>query len=342
MTYGRFQTLGVVAFISLILFGFSAIEEAKAQTGNSVTGFVFDSSRQPLTDVFVELQNDLYTTISRTKTTSSGFYAFRGLRDGVYNIKVLPLKTNLLEQTRSVSLVSFSAVPGRGSASEQVDFYLQLNKNSAAGNNQLAIPGVIFAQDIPEQARNFYEEGAKLLNEKKEREGFESLKKSLEIFPDYFLALDLLGTEYVLRGYYDPAYELLSRAVRINPKSFSSTFGLGLSQYRLQKYDDAEKNLKLATEIYGESINGHLWLGIVLHQNGKLAAAEKSLLFADKLSKGEADVIHWQLARLYNDQKRFDDAANELELFLKYNPNARDKEKIKETIRKLRQKPASK
>lgn len=329
------------SFVSAIIFGLSFFglftSKVCAQAGNSITGFVFNSNRQPVPEVYVELQNDMYSVLARAKTTSSGFFAFRGLRDGSYNVKILPLGTDYQEQTRSVSLVSFSPVQGKGAISEQVDFYLQAKKNQNGGET-LGVSGVIFAQDIPDDAKKFYEEGVRLIEEKKEAEGFESLKKALEIFPDYFLALDKLGTEYILRGFYQPSYELLSKAVRINPKSFTSTFGLGLAQYRLREYAEAEKSLKMATQLDGESANGHLWLGIILHQNGKLAESEKSLLFANKLTNGEADEVHFQLARLYSDQKRYKDAANELELFLKYSPDARDKEKILETIQKLRQK----
>lgn len=303
---------------------------------NSITGFVFNSSRQPVSDVYVELQSDIYTTLSRTKTSSSGFFAFRGLRDGRYHIKVLTYGTNYEDQTRSVSLVSISAVPGRGAISEQVDFYLRLRRDANIG--PLAAPGVIFAQEVPERAKKHYEEGINFLGDKKEKEGFESLKKSLEIFPDYFLALDRLGTEYVVRGYNRPAYVLLARAVEINPKSFSSTFGLGLTQFRLQEYNESVKNLKRATEIYNLSVNAHMWLGIALHQNGKLSEAETSLLEANKLSKGESAEVHWQLARLYNEQERYSEAVAELELFLKYNPKAKDDEKIMQTIAALRQK----
>lgn len=330
-----------LSFVSTMIFGLSVFSitvcKVYAQTSNSITGFVFNSNRQPVPEVYVELQNDMYSVLARTKTTASGFFAFRGLRDGTYNVKILPLGTDYQEQARSVSLVSFSTVRGMGAISEQVDFYLQLRKDKNGGET-LGAPGVVFAQNIPDDARKFYEEGVKLLDEKKETEGFESLKKALEIFPDYFLALDKLGTEYVLRGFYQPSYDLLSKAVRINPKSFTSTFGLGLAQYRLREYNEAEKTLKMATQLDGESANGHLWLGIILHQNGKLAESEKSLLFANKLTDGKADEVHFQLARLYSDQKRYKDAANELELFLKYSPNARDKEKIQETIQKLRQK----
>jgi len=310
------------------------------QGRNSITGFVFGEARTPLSEVHVELLDDLYVTISRIKTTGSGSFAFRGLPDGLYNLKVLPYSSNYEGQTRSVSLVGLSVIPGRGAVNEQVDFYLKAKRNTNAG--PLGAPGVIFGQEIPESAKKLYEAGIEDLHNKREKEGFDKLKKALELFPDYFLALDRLGTEYVVRGYYTPAFVLLTKAVEVNPRSFSSTYGLGLASYRLQQVDKAITNLQRATEIYNKSANAYLWLGIALHQNKNLSQSETALIQANKLSKGESAEVHWQLARLYKEQKRFRESADELELFLKYKPEVEDVEKIKQMIITLRQKEAGK
>jgi tetratricopeptide (TPR) repeat protein len=309
-----------------------------SQDRNSINGFVFNESRQPLADAYVELLSDYYSTISRTKTNGSGLYSFKGLPDGLYNVKISHYGADYEGQTRSVSLVSISVIPGRGAVNEQVDFYLKVKRNTNAG--PLAAPGVIFAQEIPDSAKKLYEAGIEDLRNKKENEGFDKLKKALELFPDYFLALDRLGTEYVVRGHYTPAFVLLTKAVEINPRSFSSSFGLGLASYRLQQVDKAIENLRRAAEIYNKSANAHLWLGIALHENKNLPQAETALIQANKLSKGESAEVHWQLARLYKDQKRFRESADELELFLKYKSEAKDAEKIKQMIVTLRQKAA--
>ena len=306
------------------------------QGRNSITGFVFTGSRQPVADVYVELLTEMYSTVSRVKTSGAGFYSFRGLQQGNYKIKILTSGTDYEEQTQSVSLISISAVPNSGSASEQVDFYLRVKKIASAG--PLAAPGVIFAQEVPDSAKKLYEAGINDLRDKKEKEGFENLKKSIEVFPNYFLALDRLGTEYVVRGYNRPAYILLTKALEINPRSFSSMFGLGIAQYQLQQYKEAADILQRATKAYNESVNAHLWLGIALHRSGKLSEAETALLQANKLSKNESAEVHWQLARVYGDQKRYAKAADELELFLKNSTAQADTEKIKQTIKQLRQK----
>ncbi len=310
------------------------------QDRNSINGFVFNESRQPISDIYVELLNDLDVSVSRTKTNGAGIFSFRGLPNGNYKVKVLPYNLNYEEQIRDVSLIAISAIAGGGVVSEQVDIYLKDKKSNNAG--PFGEPGVIFAQEIPPTAKKAYEDGISLLNDKKENEGFEKLKNALEIYPDYYLALDRLGTEYVVRGYYEASLILLTKAVEVNPRSFSSTFGLGLSQFRLKQGDKAVESLQKATEINNTYVNGFLWLGIALHSNGKFDEALTALLKADKLSKGVTAEVHWQLARVYKDQKLYNKAADELELYLKYKPDASNKEELKKTIQTLRQKEKSK
>lgn len=329
-------------FISNIMASTTNIQTISGSTlqdKNSITGFVFNEYRKPLPDAYVELLNDLNVMMFRTKTNGSGLYTFRGLPSGIYNVKVLHYGVDYEGQTRSVSLVGLSIIPGSGSVSEQVDFYLKAKKKTNAG--PLAAPGVIYAQEVPDNAKRLYEAGIEDLSNKKENEGFDKLKKAIEAFPNYFLALDRLGTEYVVRGYYAPAFVLLTKATEVNPRSFSSTFGLGLALYRLQQYDKAIENLRRATEIYNKSPDAYLWLGISLHQNKNLSQAETALTQANKLSEGKSAEIHWQLARLYKDQNRLGESADELELFLKYKPDAENAEKIKEMIKFLRQKASS-
>jgi len=313
------------------------------QGRNNVSGNVFGESGRPLTDIYVELLNDVGSTISRTKTSGGGRYSFYSIPNGRFQIRVLPYGTNYLEQTKAVSLIPVSAVPGSGSDSQQVDFYLRINERANAG--PLYAPGTVFVQEVPEAAKKLYDKGVGELSDKKDKEGFESLRRSLEIFPTYYDALDRLGTEYAVRGsqdkrYFEAAHVLLSKAVEINRSSFSSSFGLGFSQYHLGLIDQSIENLQRAVNNYNKRSDSYLWLGIALKRAGKLEQAETALKRANELSKGKEADAHWHLAQLYSDQKRYAEAVSELELLLKNKPNTSDAEKIKQLIARLKDKAA--
>jgi tetratricopeptide (TPR) repeat protein len=309
------------------------------QGASSISGRIYGEARQPLADVYLELQSDTYTTLARAKTNGSGLYSFTGLPDGNYKVKVLPFGTDYGEQTIDVTIYTVSVVPGRGRSNETVDFYLKRKAN--ASNGPFAIPtGTLFVQDVPPEAKKMYDQGVSALEQKKEKEGFDSLKKSLEIFPNYYLALDRLGTEYVVRGYSEAALILFTKAVEVNPRSVSSMLGLGISQFNLKLYKEAVGTLQRTTNLYNKSFYAYFYLGLSLKLTSKLDQSEAALKQANELSKGKDAGVHWQMALLYNEQHRFKEAASELELFLKYEPKARDEEKIKQLIQELREKAA--
>jgi tetratricopeptide (TPR) repeat protein len=311
-----------------------------AQQGrNSITGNIFGESRNPMADLHVELLDDMGMTISRARTNGVGRYVFYNLPTGRYKIKVLTYGTDYIEQIQDVSLLPLSASPGSGAENQQVDFYLRMREGANAG--PFYAPGRVFAQEVPDAARKLYEKGVGELGAKKEKEGFASLKRALEIFPTYYEALNRLGTEYVVlgnrdRSYLEAALILLSKAVEINPNSYSSSFGLGFTQYQLGFVDQSIVSLQRAVTNYNKSFNAHLWLGIALKRAGKLEQAEAALKRANELTKGKHADVHWHLAQIYRDQKRYAEAASALELFLKTQPDARDAEKIRQVIAELK------
>jgi Tfp pilus assembly protein PilF len=313
-----------------------------AQGRNAITGHVFNETGRPMSEIYVELLNELDITVSQVRTSASGRFEFTGLIEGRYKLRVRPLGTDYLPQMQEVVVANVSAAGGgTGGEIRQVDIYMRLRPEVTAG--PFYAPGTVFAQEVPEEAKKLFTKSIGELRAKKEAEGFESLKRALELFPDYYDALDRLGGEYAVRGnkekrYFEAARVLLTKAVEVNPKSFSSTFGLGFSQYHLGLTKEAVENLQRAVDLYGKSPSAYLWLGIAQKRAGKLSQAEASLKRADTLSKGKEPDAHWQLANLYNEQKRYAEAAAELEKFLKARPDARDSEKIKQLIVELKQK----
>ena len=312
------------------------------QGRNGITGMVFNEAGRPMSEIYVELLSELDITVSQVRTTASGRFEFRGLSEGRYKLRVRAFGTDYMPQVQEVVLANVSAAGGgTGGEVKQVDIYLRLRPEVTAG--PFYAPGTVFAQEVPKEAKKLFEQGVSALREKKEAEGFASLKQALELFPDYYEALNRLGGEYAVRGnqegrYFEAARVLLTKAVEVNPKSFSSTFGLGFSQYHLGLTKEAVESLQRAVNLYGKSPSAHLWLGIAQKREGKAAQAEASLKRADALSSGKEPDVHWQLANLYNEQKRYAEAAAELEKFLKARPDARDAEKIKQLIVELKQK----
>lgn len=326
-----------VVLVFLTAFG---VTIAAAQN-NSINGHVYDAQTRALvSDLYVELQDQIGLTLGRTKTDSAGRFFFGRLRGGDYNVKVITFGTNYQETIQSVRLVSLPTSNGRLTSDvAYVDVYLKLDPRRVKTDSGAG--GVIFAQEVPDDARKLYKKGAGQLDDKKD-EGLESLKKAIEIFPTFYDALDRLGSEYVLRKQYEEAAKYLIRAIDINRRSYSSYYALGVASYNLKNLPAAIEALSAATVINPQSVNAQLFYGMVLRIDGSYEKAEKALLQAKNLAKSApVPEIHWQLGLLYEKTERYKQAADELESYLKVAPKSANTDQVKKLIETLRAKAKS-
>ncbi len=299
---------------------------------NSISGHVYDERRNPIPDLQVELLNDVDSVILRTKTDGSGLYAFRRLTTGAFQVRVQTYGTTLIGQTQRVLLE-------RTRAFEQIDFVLVDKQTSGS---MTASGRVVFVQEVPNEARKQYERGAELLEKSdSQKESIAALEKAIEIFPDYFDALHLLGSEYLKQQDFDRAIPVLTKASEVNRQAYPSLYALSVAQHGVKQLPQAVESMRRAIVLKPKSVNANLWLGMLLRQTGKLEDAETYLKQADQLAGSKSADAHWQLALVYNQLQRHKEAADELELFLKVQPDSKDTELIKKLIQRLRQQSAS-
>jgi TolA-binding protein len=296
---------------------------------NSISGHVSDSQRSPVPNIRVELLNEVDTVIQVLKTDGSGLFVFRKLSDGTFQIRVQTAGTNYVSQTKRVDL---SRPHGFGAAFEEIEFVLATNRASSTPTKS----GVVFAQEVPAPARQLFDKASDLLEKNKHDDAVATLKSAIEIYPQYFAALELLGTEQVKYERYEQAVPVLTKALEVNPRAYQSSFALGVAQFKLKQVPAAIESFRRAVTLNEKSVNANLWLGIALRQTSKLDDAESYLRRADQLSESKLPDAHWQLALLLNQLKRYKEAADELEVFLKLQPNSQDEELIRKLIKKLR------
>lgn len=330
-TFAGLTFLFLICLLNIPLF---------AQSNNSITGFVFGLEKQPLSNISVELQDDLYRMIARTETSSAGRFIFNRLTRGRYNIRVFTLGTNYEEQAKEVEISGISISGSGGAETIQQNFYLQMKPTST--NTSTFKNGVVFAQDIPKEAQKLYEKAISDLNDKKTEIGLAELKQALDVFPDYYLALERLATEYVNQKDYKNAFDTANKGSKINDNSYECWYVVGYSAYQLKSPEEAVKALNKAVLLIPNSVNALFVLGVNLKQIGKFEEAEANLLKAKKFATGSIPEIHWQLALLYtNNLKKYSEAIKELELFLQAKPNFEEADKVKDLIKKLKEKAKS-
>jgi Tfp pilus assembly protein PilF len=343
-----FETICLFLSIALVAGpGNGVLATTGLQSRNAIGGHVFDSSRRPVAHLRVELLDEVDSTIATSLTDSSGRYVFNGLSPGTFQIRVLTHGTNFVGQTTRVTITNFSRSSPTGNARisgaqvEQVDFNLK-TRDEVNSSLKPSAAGVTFYQDVPADARAAYETAVENLDKKRDAErGLAELKKAVELFPSYYLALERLGGEYVKLQQYEQATRMLNRALEINPKGHASLFALGVARYYLKQMPEAIDLLRRSISLAPDSPNAafsHMFLGMALLKDGKPEEAETHLKRAHMIGDKQVPDVHMHLAQMYSNSKRYKEAADELELFLKETPNARDAESIKNIIKQLRAK----
>jgi len=82
----------------------------------------------------------------------------------------------------------------------------------------------------------------------------------------------------------------------------------------------------------------HLYLGIVLTKLPNYPEAEKELRRAIDLAGAQMGLAHKYLGGIYWSKRDYSHAVDELETYLRLTPNAPDAERVRGTIKELRNK----
>ncbi len=308
-----------------------------AQGTFAVIGTVRDTNGQRVTSIRVSLLDENYHSIRTAFVDSSGRFQFRGLRQGVYLVRIEPVGTPYEEQTQRVE---FQSISGRGGGTEEpylVDFVLK--RKTTPGDNPAR--EVVFNQTIPDAARVEYERGAGSVKGDKFEQADAALKKAIELFPDYFLALELLGTEYVKRGQFAPALPLLTHAIEVNRRAPKSLYALGVANLKLNHLAEAIEWLKKAASEDSSNPNTYVMLGQAYGNNREYDQSATALKKAIELGGNQVAEVHFYLASVYNKQGQYAEAVKELEIYLKEGKDI-DRAKIKTAIENLKAKEKAK
>lgn len=328
--------------IQLLFVGLSLLASslpALAQR-NAITGTVTNTAHQAIPNLWVELLNDVESVLKRTRTDTTGRYSFQGLSFGTFHVRVVTVGTGYRPQSVRLELIP-ATMRGTGSHNEQRDFVLR-SENEA--KRPTATPGsrTTFVQEVPDNAKKTYERGLEMLDNGKVNEGVEKLKEALQLFPSYYLALERLGLEHVKLGKYDTAREYLSKALEINSTGASCYYAMGVIHYQSKQWPEAVEALRRGLVLAPDSPNiafEHFYLGLALIKTGKGTEAESHLKRSYEIGGNNIPAdVHMHLAQQYSNNKKYKEAADELELFLKKAPDARDAENIRNIIKQLREK----
>src|SRR5262249_30813823 len=262
-------------------------------------------------------------------TDDNGAFRILRLPDGTYNLTV-DAGSEYQPATESVQIIDNGAkgMPGQTVA---VQIHLQYREHSVSQ------PGVIDAglSSITKPAQDLYEQALAASQAGDHKKSISQLKQAIALAPEFVLALNELGMQYLRINELEHAAESLRTAIKYAPNLFIPRMNYGLVLLQQKQFAKAEAQLSQALEKNDQSAPAHEYHGRALIGLQRLDEAEKELLRAVALGGDQAANAHRYLGALY--MQRGDDvkARKELEEYLRLQPNVKDAEQIKQIIKDL-------
>ena len=322
----------MLSFLLLLSF---ASQPFAMQNFFTIVGSVRDDTGRSVSSIRVSIEDENSQPIRTVFADASGRFQFRGLRAGSYRVRVETHGLPYEPVSIPIDLQSMTnSTVNRSTTEDATPVDIVLRRKKSPGGSA---PATVFSQTIPPPALEEFNRGASVIN-KDPAAGILALQKATEIFPDYFDALELLGTQYVKLGQFANAAPILVRALAVNDKSPSSMYSLGFTYLKLNRFAESIEWLQKAAERDAGNPNVFMMLGLAYGNNNFLGESETALKTAYQLGGANAADAHLYLAGIYNKRERYPEAVKELELYLKEAKGLKDPAQVKEMIAKMKAK----
>jgi tetratricopeptide (TPR) repeat protein len=348
------RTTLMILFTAVVVSGHTTVYaqgSGRETTGNGGSHIIigkifFPSGRRAEGTIQVKLKSFTSRDIT-VLADSGGSFTFTNIAPDNYTIEVDAGKEFEVAQERLT--VDADLTPPRTSNSEPiitsvptqrrftVMITLQPKREGARTK-----PGVVNAAlaDVPEDARALYEKALALAQNNDSAKAIDSLKSALSIFPNFPLALNELGVQYLKLGAANRAVEPLRAATKLRPDAFLPRLNLGIALLETHQFAGADAELREALKLSSTPL-AHMYLGLALIGSKRYEEAQNELETA--VSKGGENLVeahrylgglYWRLAGESGQKSDYARAITEFETYLRLAPNATDAERIRETIKK--------
>ncbi len=299
---------------------------------------VFPSGQRADTRVKVRLESSANGELF--VFADNGSFTFRGLRSGTYTVVVEG--GDYFETARETLYIEPTITDRRtnmtvGPLSRPYTVQIYLRPKPGDPQNK---PGVLNAAlvNIPKPAVDLYERGVQAAARGETDKAIDDLRRAVVLYPNFGLALNELGVQYLVKGELDKAADALQKVLHISPEAPEPCLNYGIVLLQQKRFPDAEKQLREALRKNDNNFRAHLYFGITLIYVKNYPEAEGQLRKAITIGGPKAGQAHYYLGGLYWQTGKHKEAADELETFLKLEPKAANADKLRNTIKELRNK----
>lgn len=298
---------------------------------NSIRGRVNLPSNQPAVRFKIRLESSGSATLMTFSNTEGNFY-FNSLYPGYYTI-IVEAGDEYVPARESLVIERESIIGGSRSYSVMIDLRERRNVKNK--------PGVINASlaKVPKSALEEFNNALEAINKGDEKSAVENLTEAVRLYPQFAEAYSELGTLYLKNGEMNKAEDALLRTLQLNERNPTAQLNYGIVLLNQRKMFEAEKQLEKAVLADENAATPHMYLGIALLGLNYPDYAEKEFLKAISLKDDEKTAqAHKYLGGIYWKKKKYKQAIEELQKYIELDPKAPDAEKVRSTIKQLREK----
>ena len=289
----------------------------------------------------IKLQSDGSSELT-TIADSDGSFSFTNLRPDSYRI-VVNGGDEYENAFETVTIGTAGPVPAQGNPFDyatptiyQVQIYLQPKKSLAS--DPQAGPTRPIPANVPKAARDHFLKGVDSARSGDSRKAIEQFKEAISQAPNFELAYNEMGVQYLTLGQADKAAEAFAIAVKLAPEEFFARLNYGIALLNLKKFAEAETQLRQALQKNAAAPTGHYYVALALLHQQEFAAAETEFRTSITNSNDRIAPAHKYLGGIYWRNKQYTRAADELTRYIELDPKAPDAARIRDTIKDLRSK----
>jgi len=266
-------------------------------------------------------------------TDDNGNFIFRRLAAGTYTLTVEGGR-EFETATETVDIIAGSREAEQSGQTYTIQIRLA-EKRAAPDPSR---KGVVSANaaPVPEEARARYNKALEASAAGDRKRAVRELRGALEIHPQFPLAFNELGAQYLMLGQLGDAAGAFDSAVKLAPDVPVLRINYGILLIRRKKYKEAEEHLARAVALDGKSAAARLHRGHALIRLGRGAEAEGELLQAVKLGGPSVALAHRYLGALYVERGDDARAAAALEEYLRLAPDAADAAQVRAILSGLK------
>ena len=299
---------------------------ASSGGSNMIQGRVHFPSGQTASGKTIKVSLESVSAFGSMSTVADqdGVFRFTSLEAGDYTIVVDA--GNEYEKAREPVSIYREASPGGRSVQVAIQLYAKVDSSNP-----------LFA-NVPEKALNLYQKGSAAARKGDAKAAVESLSAAVAAYANFPTALSELGSQYLILKQWDKAGETFEQLLKLKPADVTAHLNLGIVAFNKEKFDEAETHLRKALELKSAGPTAHYYLGLIMVKTKRYDEALQE--FELTISNGGENIplAHKYLGGLYMSVHKNQQAADELEKYLKLDPKAADADRIKGTIKELRSK----